>query len=202
MTSPLDEPPGHVPVASFEEQYRAEDDPWRFASSAYEQRRYALTVAMLPTRRYRSAFEPGCSIGELTQRLAHRCDHLLEMDASSTAVARARERCRGLDHVEVVVGELPQDWPAGSFDLIVLSELGYYFNTEGWARLVGRSVDAVANHGTLLAVHWRGRSADHILHGDLVHVVARRVASAGGLRLAGSYIEAAFRADVWTKGAA
>ena len=202
MTSPLDEHTGHVPVASFEEKYRADDDPWRFASSAYEQRRYALTVAMLPARRFPSAFEPGCSIGELTVRLAQRCDRLLAMDASPTAVARARERCRGLDHVEVAVGELPQAWPAGVFDLVVLSELGYYFTIEHWARLVEQSVDALANHGALLAVHWRGRSADHVLHGDLVHTVARSTASSGGLRLAASYMEAAFRADVWTKGAA
>src|SRR5262245_34180807 len=92
----LDELIAHVPETSFEEKYRADDDPWRFASSAYEQRRYALTVAMLPARQYASAFESACSIGELTTRLAERCGRLLAMDASPAAVARARERCRGL----------------------------------------------------------------------------------------------------------
>ena len=199
MSRSLDESFGHVPIASFEEKYRSERDPWQFATSPHEQRRYALTVAMLPARRFASAFEPGCSIGELTARLAPRCDHLLAIDASPTAVARARERCRGLDHVEVMVGELPQAWPTGVFDLVVLSELGYYFTAAHWARLVERAGAALADHGALLAVHWRGASTDHVLHGDVVHEVARASASADGLPLVASYIEARFRADLWDK---
>lgn len=37
-------------------------DPWDFESRWYEQRKYALSAAMLPKPRYRRAFEPGCSI--------------------------------------------------------------------------------------------------------------------------------------------
>ena len=193
MSRSLDESFGHVPIASFEEKYRSERDPWQFATSPHEQRRYALTVAMLPARRFASAFEPGCSIGELTARLAPRCDHLLAIDASPTAVARARERCRGLDHVEVMVGELPQAWPTGVFDLVVLSELGYYFTAAHWARLVERAGAALADHGALLAVHWRGR-----VHRPCTprrrgpRGRSRASASADGLPLVASYIEAAF----------
>jgi hypothetical protein len=46
--------------AYFDEIYRSDPDPWKFESSWYEERKYALTVAALPERRYRSAFEPGC----------------------------------------------------------------------------------------------------------------------------------------------
>ena len=58
----------------FEQMYRDHPDPWEFESSLYEQRKYAVTVASLPRSRYRSAYEPGCSIGVLTELLATRCD--------------------------------------------------------------------------------------------------------------------------------
>ena len=61
-----------VPGESFEAQYRARRDPWNFACSPYEQHRYSVAIAMLPQPRYRRGFEPGCSIGELTVRLAAR----------------------------------------------------------------------------------------------------------------------------------
>ena len=196
---PLDVGHGHVPGAAFEAQYQASRDPWDFATSPYEQRRYDLTVAMLPPRRYRRGFEPGCSIGELTVRLAARCDSLVAMDCSPTAVSRARARCRGLDHVTVSVGELPDAWPSGTFDLVVLSELGYYFPHGPLASLVARSAAVLEPGGALLAVHWRGHSPDHVLHGDDVHDLARVEAAVRRLHLAGSYLEDEFRADVWTK---
>jgi len=66
-------------VSSFEELYRADPDPWQFATSRYEQRRYDITVACLPEERYGAAFEPGCAVGELTRRLAGRCDRVLAL---------------------------------------------------------------------------------------------------------------------------
>ena len=55
----------------FEEMYRDSDDPWEFGTSPYEQRKYAVTVASLPRSRYRSAYEPGCSIGVLDRATRH-----------------------------------------------------------------------------------------------------------------------------------
>jgi hypothetical protein len=101
--------------------------------------------------------------------------------------------------VDVVVGELPQTWPDSTFDLVVLSELGYYFTAEHWAALVARSAQALLPDGTLLAVHWRGWSPDHVLRGDDVHAIARSEAGVRRLQLAACYVEARFRADVWTK---
>jgi hypothetical protein len=33
-------------------------DPWALAARWYEQRKYAITMSMLPTQRYQHAFEP------------------------------------------------------------------------------------------------------------------------------------------------
>ena len=61
-----------TPASSFDEKYRDLGDPWHFRTSRYEQRRYGIAMALLPALRYRRAFEPGCSVGELTARLAFR----------------------------------------------------------------------------------------------------------------------------------
>ncbi len=56
----------------FVDLYASDPDPWRLATSWYERRKYALTVDALPNERYRRAFEPGCSIGVLSELLAPR----------------------------------------------------------------------------------------------------------------------------------
>ena len=54
----------------FDRMYSESPDPWQLGGRWYEQRKYAITLALLPYARYRHAFEPGCSIGVLTERLA------------------------------------------------------------------------------------------------------------------------------------
>ena len=111
----------------FETMYAEREDPWEFASSQYERDRYAAIVRALGNRRYRRAFEPGCSIGILTPQLAAFCDRVEAMDISPTAAARARARCERLPNVQVLCGSLPEMIPDGEIDLVVFSEIGYYF---------------------------------------------------------------------------
>lgn len=181
-----------VPAEDFERAYSHDADPWHFATDAGEQRRYHITVAALPRPRYARGFEPACSIGELTRRLALRCGTLVAWDCSPTALAHARHRCADLLGVELDVASVPDRWPEGSFDLVVLSEIGYYFSIDRLAELARRCVSSLDIRGTLMAVHWLGRSDDHILHGDEVHDV---LLAADGLRHGGSYRDRGFRLD-------
>lgn len=186
----------HVAIEDFERLYRDDPDPWDFAGSEYEQRRYDLTAAALPRRRYRRGFEPACAIGELTRRLAARCSQLYASEPSPTALAKARRRCHDLDNVQLEPGELPDDWPSGTFDLVVLSELGYYFEVPELCVVRDQAVACLERRGTLIAVHWRGHSDAHVLKGDEVHDQLRR---ADGVVLVGAYEEANFRLDVWER---
>jgi SAM-dependent methyltransferase len=153
---------------AFEARYREQGDPWDFAHSAFEQGRYDDILDSIPTERCAHAYEPGCSIGALTVRLAARCDRLDAVDVSATAVARARERCRALRNVRVAVGSVI-DPPPSDLDLIVFAEIGYYFAVEELDTIATRLRDALRPDGHLLACHWLGESADHRLHGRLVH---------------------------------
>ena len=74
-------------LAEFEDVF-AVDDPWEYGS-AYEQRKYKETLALLP-RHMGSALEVGCAEGVFTQMLAERADRLLAVDVSQTAIARRR----------------------------------------------------------------------------------------------------------------
>ena len=157
-----------LPDDYFHDAYDASPDPWGFADRWYEERKRALTLAALPEQRYATAFEPGCSIGVLTEGLAARCDDLLACDVSPVALASATARLSGAAHVRFELRALPQSWPAGRFDLVVLSELLYYLGDVELRGVAARAVEAVAPGGTLLSVHWRHPVRDYPQTGDAV----------------------------------
>src|SRR5262245_56767366 len=91
----------------FDSKYAASADPWHFERDAYERSRYDRTIQALEERRFTRAFEPGCSTGVLTARLAHYCGALEAIDISPLAVDAARRRCRGIPNVRIAHGRLP-----------------------------------------------------------------------------------------------
>ena len=153
----------------FEAKYRGGTDPWNFAADADEQARYHTILAALAPNRFRSAWEPGCSIGALTEQLAAVCDHVDASDFAQAAVEQARVRCADLPGVHVHCASLADEAPIADFDLIVLSEIGYYFKPDEWQQQVERIASAIQPGATLLAAHWLGHSADHLQGGDAVH---------------------------------
>ncbi|MEB0046813.1 MULTISPECIES: SAM-dependent methyltransferase [unclassified Pseudomonas] len=139
----------------FDGLFSGNDDPWAFRQRWYEQRKRAVTLAALPRRRYRAIFEPGCANGELSAELATRSDRLLCCDTATAAVDLARTRLSMFDHAEVRQGRLPADWPDETFDLIVLSEIGYYLDADDLKRLIEQAAHSLTADGQLLACHWR-----------------------------------------------
>lgn len=152
--------------AYFERLFAAEADPWGFETSPYEAAKYAATLAALPHDRYRRALEVGCANGALTERLAGRSDALIAVDVAEAALERVRERA--LPHVEVARMEVPASWPGGTFDLVVVSEVGYYLSPPDLDRLGERCAESVEAGGHLVLVHWTGET-DYPLTGDAVH---------------------------------
>jgi len=155
----------------FDALYERSPDPWDFETSPYEQHKYARTLAALgrPERRFSRALEVGCSIGVLTERLAPRCDAILAVDLSALAVGRARARLTGWPNVTVERRRLPEQMPGGPFDLIVASEVLYYWPGDVMLAALRRFEEALAPGGALLAVHWRGETKTYPLQGDEVH---------------------------------
>lgn len=154
----------------FDEIYQGNPDPWQFESSWYEQRKYAVTMAALPERHYQSAFEPGCSAGVLSSLLAERCDRLLATDIVPDVVGRARERCRKSNGVRIELRAIPEEWPTGPFDLVVLSEIAYYFDRPTLQEIMTRVLATSTAGATVVAVHWRG-TTNYPLSGDEAHAI-------------------------------
>jgi predicted TPR repeat methyltransferase len=153
----------------FEGLYAESGDPWDFETSEYERNKYATTLAVLGERTFRRALEAGASIGVFTEMLADRCDELLAVDVSERAVAAARRRLSGRRHVRVERRTLPEEMPDGPFDLIVASEVLYYFPREEMLAVLQAFERELARGGALLAVHWRREIRTYPLQGDEVH---------------------------------
>lgn len=126
-------------------------------------------LAALPQARYRRGYEPGCSIGVFTEHLAGRCHWLLATDISAAPLRAARDRLARFQQVELERAAVPDQWPPDTFDLIVISELGYYLDPVDLRRLWAAATDTLEPGGSLLAVHWRHPVADYPQTGDEVH---------------------------------
>jgi len=157
----------------FEAVYARSSDPWRFRTRWYEERKRRVTVASLPRERYERGLEIGCSIGTLSDLLADRCEQLVAVDLSERAVAQARDLLGS--RATVLHQDALEDFPEGEFDLVVLSEVGYYWGTHQLGTLLDAVDRSLAPGGTVVACHWRHPVEDYPLRGDQVHeVIARR----------------------------
>lgn len=153
----------------FADLYATNEDPWAFRTRWYERRKRDLIMATLPRQCYERIFEPACANGELSALLAERSASLVCQDLDPTAVHLARERLAGMAHASVEQARLPGDWPGGSFDLIVLGEVGYYLDPTDWLEVIERSVASLTYDGGLLACHWRHPIAGCPQDGREVH---------------------------------
>jgi LmbE family N-acetylglucosaminyl deacetylase len=180
----------------FDALYAETADPWGLGERFYEQRKRAVLLATLPRRRFRRAFEPGCATGLLTQLLAPVCDELIAWDISEAAVEQTARRFAATAATAPLVerGRIPADWPEGTFDLIVLSEVGYY--CDDLDLLCERVLGSLSDDGVVVGCHWRHAAVDHPQRAEDVHQALDRV-----LHRDVHHLERDFRLDVWSRSA-
>jgi SAM-dependent methyltransferase len=177
--------------------YAESKDPWQLADRWYDRRKYAITMAMLPAARYRHAFEPGCSVGVLTEYLTARCDQVTATDVAAAALeaADARLRNSGLRHtVTLAKSSIDSPWPQNGFDLVVLSEVGYYLTASALRAVLDQECPRLAPGATVIAAHWRHRVAEYPLSGDEANEI---VAATEGLFRLASYRDEDMAIDVF-----
>lgn len=136
-----------------------EEDPWEYETSPYEQRKYALKLAILPRKGgggappYRRALDLGCAEGLFTRRLVEEgvAARAVGVDFSGRALARAREKSAGLpvEYHEMDIGE---SLPEGTYDLVFCSEVLYYLGYGRLRRLVERLAQKIEPGGHLVLV--------------------------------------------------
>lgn len=179
----------------FDRLFETSEDPWGFRTRWYEARKRLITLASLPAAYYQNAYEPGCANGELAAALAPRCARLRVSDGTGAAMQLSRDRLAEFPQVQVAQEWLPDDWPCQTFDLIVLSELGFYLNEGQVAAIAACAEESLREAGTVLACHWRHPVDGFELHGDLVHAILGR--QLGMPRLV-HHEERDFVLDIWS----
>ncbi len=188
-------------MTDFDALYRSNPDPWAVRTAWYECRKRAVLMAALPRPTYGMALELGCGTGEATRVLATRCADIRAVDLSPTAIAIARAALAeaGTDHVQLHEMRLPGAWPlaAGAVaDLIVVSELAYYFDDADLDVFVMRCRDSLAPDGDWVMCHYtcdfHDRRQSNARLRDAVHALS-------GLRRVISHDDERFRIDVWRK---
>ncbi len=137
--------------------------------SRYEQDKRAATIELLERRRYERAFEPGCGFGHLSRSLTSRCGELVVWECDSETHRRASDVLADHPNIRVECASVPAQWPAGSFDLIVLCEFLYYLDPNALHEVAQRAVASLSERGEVLACHWRHPIPESDLVGDDVH---------------------------------
>ena len=181
----------------FDALYTADPDPWKFAASPYERDKYALTLDAMPQARYRSALEVGCSIGVLTRSLASRCDALVAIDAAQTPLVEARRRCAICRACASSTCSCLSNGRSGDFELILLSEVVYYFSREDVGRLAARVANSVAKGGSVILVHWTGPTNYPLSGDEAADLFIERIGPTCVLERGDRYAE--FRLDVLSR---
>ncbi|SJN37901.1 Methyltransferase type 12 [Microbacterium esteraromaticum] len=180
----------------FEDRYTGKADPWGVDTRWYEQRKRELTAAILPRPRYERVLELACGTGAFTRMLAERSAHVLAVDASAHALEKARVRLGDAPHVQIREMDLLSDWPEGRFDLIVLSEVAYYWSAADWAQVLDRVDGSLDADGVFVVCHWRHPIAGAPLSGDDVH---EQVRSHSGFLSVASHLEEDFVLEVFAR---
>jgi hypothetical protein len=115
---------------------------------------------------------------------------------SDRAVRTARETVAAASNVRLLRRSVPEWWPTGPFDLVVISEIGYYFDPDTVTSLWRAARACLEPGGDLVAVHWRHPVDDYPLTGDTVHDL---LAKTGGLERTLCHEEPDFLLEVYTR---
>ena len=186
----------NIKAEFFETLYQYDSDPWRFASSSYELYRYHQICSIIRHQKHKYTFEAGCSIGILTEKLAHFSEFVEAIDISPTATSLALSRCNSLNNIKIHCSSLENYSINPHTDLIILSEIGYYFTPEEWRLVLQKMLTTCVPPFYILASHWLGFSPDHLLSGDEVHSI---INSLRAFQLRHQERHENFRLDYWIK---
>jgi cyclopropane fatty-acyl-phospholipid synthase-like methyltransferase len=144
----------------FAQLYQSNPDPWGFQTDPYERDKYRHTLEALAGHRFASGLEVGCSIGVLTRMLAPACNTLLAIDIVDQPLEAAAKRCSDQPWVRFQRMQVPDEWPDRRFDLIVLSEVLYFFSPADIDRCVHQIRGSLLPDARVLLVNWLGQTDD------------------------------------------
>lgn len=146
-------------AADFSPVYEgASHDAWNYTRNPYEKLRFDMVMDALMTIHAKKALEVGCAEGHLTRRLACHVEGLLACDIMAEAIDRAGAKCGDLKNVRFLRMDVRTDWPEEMFDLLVYSDVLYFFSRKEVKQVLQGSAQHVNVGGYLLfANEWHSR---------------------------------------------
>jgi tRNA(Leu) C34 or U34 (ribose-2'-O)-methylase TrmL len=93
---------------------------------------------------------------------------------------------------------VPDEFPDENFDLIIVSEVGYYLSAADWKRAGAQIISRLDLSGVVVMVHWTHFVADYPQTGDAVHDSFAEL-SARKLKHLNAKRTDDYRLDVWKK---
>ena len=149
-----------IAAEHFDKLYAHDNDPWAYQTSPFEAEKRARTIDALGGRQFDKGLEIGCSIGILTAQLAPFCASLLGVDSSKAACDLARQHLSELRNVNVLQARIPDDLDQlrdlGEYDLIVLSEVLYFFSSSDLTHLSAYVAQSLKAGGLCVVVNFDG----------------------------------------------
>ena len=133
-----------------ERLFRWSRDPWHFETCSYERERLRSLLMRVQECPHASILEVGCAEGVFTSQLSQITEDVVAIDVSSTALARARERCTRATFFHSSLEEFRCD---RRFDLVVCAETLYY------VRDIPQAIRLLSSLGTYCLVSYTKRAA-------------------------------------------
>lgn len=137
----------------YRRMYETSVEPWNYNHRGAEILRHKEIAQFLAEvqPKYDAGLDIGCSLGQLTQKLAPLCGQLFAFDVSLAAVQKARSRCQS-PHIRFLLAELPGLPFAGEkFDLIVAADAIHEFVPEVKREMaIGEIFSALKKNGYAL----------------------------------------------------
>ncbi|HYH73267.1 MAG TPA: class I SAM-dependent methyltransferase [Nocardioides sp.] len=154
----------------FFDDFFDEGDPFGFDRHPEEKLKFDRTLEVCGEGPLGRVLELGCAVGTFTEVLAPRAEDVLALDVSQAAVDQVLERTRAFSNVRAVAMSIPREFPDGTFDLVVASDVLYYLPVVELQRCVDRIEASLAPGGAFVAVHYVPRMGS-VLNGDEAHDV-------------------------------
>ena len=159
-----------APVDGVLDDLHAHDqDPWGVDRRWYELRKRRLLAAMLPRERFAAPWRSGARPGRSPTSWPPGATSSSRSTAAPTPWRPRDVGWPGSATCRSSSGRSRQWWPAGAFDLVVVSEVGYFLSPRDLDRLVDRIATTLADDGVVVLCHWRHPVAGWPLDGADVH---------------------------------
>lgn len=144
----------------FNWRYR-KSDPYNVSISEYETEKTERSIRSLKFQpKFGSILEIGCGEGNMTTLLAAIAEKVVATDISDLAVKRTAVRTSAFSNVEARRMDLLADEAPGEFDLVVASEVLYYFEQAQLPAVMERVTSCVKKGGSVGLIHARALADD------------------------------------------